>query len=142
MVSSTSTSTSSSLLGVGSSGARPARAVRNREATASSWRTWPKVNARRNEPSVEGAYARSKTRPIPPCRSIAMSSIESAPATIPATSEDTFNPALAPLSVGTLNRSSASRARPTESANAMTGTNPAAPIRFGSSKTAVVAPRL
>ncbi len=34
-----------------------------------------------------------------------MSSIESAPASIPATSEHTFNPAFAPLSVGTLNRS-------------------------------------
>jgi hypothetical protein len=32
-----------------------ASAARNREATASSWRTWPKVNARRNEPNVEGA---------------------------------------------------------------------------------------
>jgi hypothetical protein len=42
-----------------------------------------------------------KIRPIPPCRSSAMSSMESAPATIPATNEDTFNPALAPLSVGT-----------------------------------------
>jgi len=36
---------------------------------------------------------------IPPWRSSAMSSIESAPATIPATSDDTFNPAFAPLSV-------------------------------------------
>ena len=34
-----------------------------------------------------------------------MSSIESAPASIPATNADTFAPALAPLSVGTLNRS-------------------------------------
>jgi hypothetical protein len=29
--------------------------ARNLEATASSCRTWPKVNDRRNEPSVEGA---------------------------------------------------------------------------------------
>ena len=80
----------------------PASAIRNREATASSWRTWPKVNVRRNEPNVDGAYARAKTRLIPPCRNNAMSSIESAPATIPPTSEATFNPAFAPLSVGTL----------------------------------------
>ena len=79
---------------------RAASPARNRAATASSWRTWPKVNARRNDPNVDGAYARVNTRPIPPCRSSAMSSIESAPATIPATSEATFNPAFAPLSVG------------------------------------------
>ena len=41
---------------------RPAR-VRNREATASSWRTCPKVNARRNDPSVDGAYARRRPGP-------------------------------------------------------------------------------
>ena len=39
---------------VPSSGVSPATAIRN-EATASSWRTWPKVNARRNEFNVEGA---------------------------------------------------------------------------------------
>jgi hypothetical protein len=33
---------------------------------------------------------------------MAMSSTESAPAAIPATSKATFNPALAPLSVGTV----------------------------------------
>jgi len=60
------------------------------------------VNARKNDPNVEGAYAFAKIRPIPPCRNNAMSSRESAPATIPATSEVTFNPALAPLSVGTV----------------------------------------
>ena len=42
-----------------------------------------------------------------PSNSVAMSSIESAPATIPPTSEATFNPAFAPLSVGTLRCSSA-----------------------------------
>jgi hypothetical protein len=40
---------------------------------------------------------RAKTRLVPPWRSSAKSSIESAPAT----SEATFNPAFAPLSVGT-----------------------------------------
>jgi hypothetical protein len=58
IVSSTSTSTTSP---VGSSepssglGATPARPVKNREATASSWRTWPNVNDLRNEPNVDGA---------------------------------------------------------------------------------------
>jgi hypothetical protein len=33
----------------------PANASRNLEATASSWRTWPKVNVRRNDPNVEAA---------------------------------------------------------------------------------------
>ncbi len=52
--------------------------------------------------SVEGAYAPVKTLPIAPWRRTAMSSMLSAPATIPATSEETFKPAFAPLSVGTL----------------------------------------
>jgi hypothetical protein len=33
----------------------PATEARNRDAIASSCRTWPEVNARRNEPNVEGA---------------------------------------------------------------------------------------
>ena len=44
---------------------------------------------------------------------------------IPATSETTFSPALAPLSVGTLNRSCANSASPAESARASIGTSPA-----------------
>ncbi|GAA1585235.1 hypothetical protein GCM10009789_43600 [Kribbella sancticallisti] len=37
------------------SGARQASAARNRDAIASSWRMWPKVKLRRNDPSVDGA---------------------------------------------------------------------------------------
>lgn len=67
MVSSMSSITRSAVPGEETiSGAWTLRPVRNREATASSWRTWPNVNARRNDPSVEGAYALVKTRPIPP----------------------------------------------------------------------------
>src|SRR3954453_14432393 len=113
-----------------------ARLSRNREATASAWRTCPKANERRNDPSVEGAYAPVKTLPMPPWRSRAMSSMLSAPAAIPATSEHTFNPVWAPLSVGTLNRSlarSRSLARP---ASAISGTRPAADTRLGSSNDA------
>ena len=55
MVSSMSTITRPLRSGEAISGVWAASRVRNREATASSWRTWPKVNARRNEPSVEGA---------------------------------------------------------------------------------------
>jgi hypothetical protein len=69
-----------------------------------------------------------------------MSSMESAPATIPITSEATFNAALAPLSVGTLSWASASSRSPAERANASTGTSPAADTKFGSSNTAEVAP--
>jgi hypothetical protein len=141
IVSSTSTSTSS-FAGGDSSGVLEPSPVSTREARASSWRTWPKVNARRNEPSVEGAYPLWNSRPIPPCRNNAMSSMLSAPATIPATSEATFNPALAPLSVGTLSRSSAKERSPTDSASASTGTSPAADTRFGSSNTADVAARV
>ena len=36
-------------------GRRRARLARNREATASSWRTCPKVKDRRKEPNVDGA---------------------------------------------------------------------------------------
>jgi hypothetical protein len=49
---------------------------------------------------------------------------ESAPATIPATSEATFNPGFAPLSVGTVTWASANSRRPARSANASTGTSP------------------
>ena len=95
MVSSISTITWSSI--PATTGVVAARPLRNLADTASSWRTWPKVNARRNEPSVEGAYALVKTLPIPPWRSTAMSSMLSAPATIPATSEATFKPAVSAL---------------------------------------------
>jgi hypothetical protein len=37
------------------SGDTAASPVRNLEATASSWRTCPNVNDRRNDPNVEGA---------------------------------------------------------------------------------------
>ncbi len=64
----------------------------------------------------------------------------SAPATIPPTSEATFNPAFAPLSVGT-DRCALSKLTksPADSASASTGTSPADDTRFGSSNTADVA---
>jgi hypothetical protein len=68
-----------------------------------------------------------------------MSSIESAPATMPPTSEATFNPAFAPLSVGTLRCASARSRTPADSASASAGSSPADDTRFGSSKTADVA---
>jgi len=65
-----------------------------------------------------------------------MSSMLSAPATIPATSADTFPPAFAPLSVGTLSRSPASASSPASAASRITGTSPDADTKFGSSKLA------
>ena len=65
-----------------------------------------------------------------------MSSMLSAPAAMPATSEESFRPALAPLSVGTLNRSSASSPSPALPASAINGTRPAADTRLGSSNVA------
>jgi len=100
------------------------------------------VNARRNEPNVDGAYPRANTRRMPPCRSSAKSSIESAPATMPATSEATFNPAFAPLSVPTVRCRSASVRSPADSASATIGTRPADDTKFGSSNTADVRARV
>jgi hypothetical protein len=140
IVSSTSTSTRPEL--PGSTEACATSPVKNRAATASSCRTWPNLKVRRNDPNVDGAYGRSNSLPIPPCRNSARSSIESAPAAIPVTSAITFRPGWAPLSVGTLRCSSARSANPADSASATTGTSPAADTRFGSSNTAETAARV
>ena len=66
MVSSISTTTVPESCLPPSSSVCSARWSRNREATASAWRTCPKRNERRNDPSVEGAYAPVNTLPIPP----------------------------------------------------------------------------
>ncbi len=60
----------------------------------------------------------------------------SAPATIPATSAETFTAAFAPADPGTLTRSATSSCSPARSASATAGTNPATPTRLGSSKSA------
>ena len=66
----------------------------------------------------------------------------SAPAATPATSEDNFNPPLAPLSPGTLRCSSPSRPRPASSASLISGTSPADDTRLGSSKLAATTGRV
>jgi len=58
----------------------------------------------------------------------------SAPATIPATSAATFDPAFAPVSLRTVNDWSANDLSPTRSASATTGTSPADDTNVGSSK--------
>ena len=75
-------------------------------------------------------------RPIPPCRNKPMSSIESAPATIPATRLGIFRCALAPPGVPIRTCSATSRCSPARSASRSTGANPAHDTKFGSSKTA------
>jgi len=40
---------------LGNSGVCAAMLIRNFRAAAPNWRTFPKVNSRRNEPNVEGA---------------------------------------------------------------------------------------
>ena len=72
---------------------------------------------------------------MPPWRSTAMSAMESAPASIPATSADTFNPAAWPGPPATLSCRSASSTKPALVANDIAGTSPACDTRFGSSNT-------
>jgi len=113
------------------------RLISRREATASSWRTCPKVKVRRNVPNVEGARIPSNSRSIAPCRNSAMSSIESAPAIIPAISAGTFSAGLAPPALRIWTWSAARSCNPARSASSRTGARPAHDTRLGSSKTAV-----
>ena len=74
----------------GQRGVRRASSARNSRCTFSSCRTFPQVNERRNDPSVDGARTPPNSNAIAPCRSTSMSSMLSAPATIPATRQPTF----------------------------------------------------
>lgn len=65
-----------------------------------------------------------------------MSSIESAPASIPATNAVTFNPAFAPKYPGNVNHRLASSPMPVEAASIIAGTSPAADTRLVSPKDA------
>jgi len=70
-------------------------------------------------------------------QSRSMSSIESAPATIPATRPGTFIWAWQPPGLSILTRSATSRCNPARSASCSTGASAAHDTRFGSSNTAV-----
>ena len=94
----------------------------------------------RNVPIVEGARIPVSNRSIPPCRSSSMSSIESAPATIPVTSAGTFRCAFAPPFYGRVRLSATSSDRPQRCASVTTGANPAHDTKFGSSNTADTSP--
>ena len=108
----------------GSSGACPASAIRNSRPAFSSWATLPQVYERRCEPSVDGARMPPNSEVIAPCRSRSMSSIESAPAAIPATRHGTFSCALTPHSPPGRTCSATRSASPARCASAITGTRP------------------
>ena len=122
----------------GSNGAADARFASSWRATASSCRTLPQVNERRNDPSVDGARTPPNKSAIAPCRSTSMSSMLSAPAAIPATRQGTFRSGFTPVRLAIVTCSRTRPARPQRSASAMTGTRPARDTRFGSSNDACV----
>jgi len=96
------------------------------------------VNARRNVPSVDGAFTPGSTLPTAPSRSTSRSSMLSAPVIIPATIEATFAPASHPAPPGTDTVRATKPGSPARRASRITGTNPAEAIRFGSSKLALI----
>jgi hypothetical protein len=79
------------------------------------------VNARKNVPSVDGARTPQNNRDMPPWRSTSMFAIDSAPATMPATSVVTFAPASQPAPPGTVNPARASSVSPARCASATAG---------------------
>ncbi len=76
-----------------SRGTAVASPVRTREWMASSCRTCPNANVRRNVPNVDGARTTENTFPMPPWRSTSRSSMQSAPASMPATTLAAFGAA-------------------------------------------------
>jgi hypothetical protein len=122
----------------GSSGARQASRASSSRPTCSSWSTFPQVNDRRNDPSVDGARIPPDKAGIAPCRSRPMSSMLSAPAIIPATRHGifrcAFTPHRSPIRACPATRSP----RAARCARAITGTSRARDTRFGSSNVAQV----
>jgi hypothetical protein len=119
---------------------RAASAVRCSRITDSNCLAWPKLNSRNKVPTVEGAYTPSNNSVIPPLRSRSMSSMQSAPAHIPAISVASFGAgfadpdlirgeAMATLSANML-------VSPVCSASVITGTKPATDTRLSSSNRA------
>ena len=72
------------------------RLTRWARSTDASCRVWPWVNSRSSWPSVAGAYTPPNSRPIPPQRITSRSSMQSAPAAIPAMIEVSFPAGFAP----------------------------------------------
>jgi hypothetical protein len=126
----------------GSSGARRASPARNSRFTIPSCSTFPQVNDRRNDPSVDGARIPPNRPGIAPCRSRSRSSMLSAPPIIPATMPGTFTAAFTPHRPPGRTPAPARAARPARWASAITGTRPARDTRFGSSNVAWILARL
>jgi hypothetical protein len=122
----------------GSSGARRASPASTSRLSFSSWSTFPQVNDRRNDPSVDGARIPPNSEGIAPCRSRSRSSMLSAPPIIPATIAGTFTCAFTPHRRPIRTCSPASSARSARCARAITGTRPARDTRFGSSNVACI----
>jgi hypothetical protein len=89
-------STNASTPAPGSSGVCRASSASRSRLTLPSWSTLPQVNDRRNGPTVDGARSPANTMLIAPWRSTSRSSIESAPAAIPAIRHPIFASAFAP----------------------------------------------
>ena len=87
---------------------------------------------------MDGARTPSNNSGIAPWRSTFMSSIESAPAAIPATRQPIFASASTPAFPLTWTCSRIRAATPALSARPITGTSPARDTRFGSSKHAEI----
>src|SRR5680860_1506333 len=105
-------------------------------------RTFTFGHVRRNVPNVDGARTPVNNRPIPPCRRRSMSSMQSAPATIPATSAGTFRCAFTPPSDFNVRVSATRSPRPARCASAIVGANPAHETKLASSKTVEMAGKL
>jgi hypothetical protein len=98
------------------------------------------MNSRNNVPTVDGAYTPSNTVFIPPLRRTSISSMQSAPAHMPATTVASFGAGFADpdLIRGAMMRifSPSNLPSPVCWANVITGTNPAHDTRLSSSNTA------
>jgi hypothetical protein len=103
------------------------------------------VNSRRNWPRVAGAYTPPNSRAIPPDRITSRSSIQSAPAAIPATIEVSLPAGFTAAEAtrvepkqSNVTRSAINPDSPVCSASSITGTRPAHDTRFSSSNNGVL----
>jgi hypothetical protein len=113
--------------------------VAGERPSGSSWRTCPRVNARRKLPTVDGARTPRYAFAIAPCRSTSTSSMLSAPASMPATSDTAFASGAAPAPLPAPARCTFSRTRPGSphrSANRTAAASPPWASRFESSNAA------
>src|SRR5258705_10043110 len=130
----------------GSNGTRSHSPAKCCRSTDSSWRACPKVNSRNRVPMVDGAYTPSKRVVIPPERTTSTSSMQSAPAHIPAITVVSFGAGLADpdliLGSAIWTFSANSPGTPVCVASVITGTSPAHDTRCSSSNTADAAMKL